>query len=72
VGVGFPYCLYELDSKRQLFQFLLVCMFVGAVAHIVGWFELGLIPSTVAATAIEHIFPSAMFLIERRLHSAND
>lgn len=72
LGLGFLYCLYELDSKTQLFQFLLLCMFVGGVARIIGWFDLGLIPSTVAATAIELVFPPAMLLIERGLHSAND
>jgi hypothetical protein len=72
LGLGFLYCLYELDSKTQLFHFLLLCIFVGGLARIIGWFDLGLIPSTVPATAIELVFPPVMLLIERGLHSAND
>ncbi len=71
LGLGFLYCLYDLESKIQLFRFLLLCLFVGGVARIIGWFDLGLTEATVAATAIELVFPPVMLVLERRIYSAS-
>ncbi len=71
VGLGFAYCLFGLDSKIQLFRFLLLCIFIGGLARIIGWFDLGLAESTIAATVIEVVFPPLMLLLERKVYSAN-
>jgi len=68
VGLGFAYCLYELESKIQLFYFLLLCIFIGGVARIVGWIELGLVEATIAATVIELVFPPIMIILQRKTH----
>lgn len=69
VGLGFVYCLFNLEFKVQLFRFLLLCIFVGGVGRVVGWLYLGFAEATIAATAIELIFPPVMLLLERKAHA---
>ena len=72
LGLGFGYCLYELESKIQLFHFLLLCIFFGGLARVVGWVNMGLIESTIAATIIELVFPPVMLILQRKVHTTND
>jgi hypothetical protein len=66
-GLGFAYCLFR--RQDALFAFLLLGVFIGGIARVLGWQELGVIEGTIPATAIELIFPPVMYFLHRRLAS---
>ena len=68
VGIGFVYCLKDLDDKLVLFRFLLLAIFIGGIARVIGWVEMGSITEgTIAPTVIELVFPAVMLALQHML-----
>ena len=64
VGLGFAYCLKEMSEKILLLRFLLLGIFIGGIARVIGWAELGMIDSsTIPPTIVELVFPPAILLL---------
>lgn len=66
-GVGFAYCITDLQNKLLLFRFLLLGIFIGGIARVIGWAELGVIDATIPATIIELVFPPVMLALQHHI-----
>lgn len=64
-GLGFAYCLVNVERKSPLFYFLLLSVFLGGISRIAGWIESGVVQSTIVPTMIELGFPAIIFLLHR-------
>ncbi len=67
LGLGFIYCLSDVQNKTVLFRFLLLALFLGGLARLFGWSQSGVVQTTIPSTAIELIFPPVMYLLQSRI-----
>ncbi len=68
-GIGFAYCITDLQNKLLLFRFLLLGIFIGGIARVISWVELGVIDATILPTIIELVFPPVMLFLQQRIRS---
>jgi len=69
-GLGFAYCLTDVERKLPLYYFLLMSVFLGGTARIIGWVASGVVQSTIVPTIIELAFPAAIFVLHRFTQSS--
>ena len=69
MGIGFAYCITDLQNKLLLFRFLLLGIFIGGIARVISWVELGVIDATILPTIIELVFPPVMLFLQQRIRS---
>jgi len=67
LGLGFIYCLSDVQNKTVLFRFLLLALFLGGLARLFGWSQSGVVQATIPSTAIELIFPPVMYFLQSRI-----
>ena len=67
VGLGLAYCIMNLETATVLFRGLLLTIFIGGVARIIGFTAYDPEPRMLIATAIELIFPPALVWMQSRI-----
>jgi len=67
LGLGFIYCLSDVQNKTELFRFLLLALFLGGLARLFGWAQSDVVLASIASTAIELVFPPVMYFLQSRL-----
>ena len=67
MGLGFGYCLFDVQNKTVFFRFLLLAIFLGGLVRLFAWSQLGVVQATIPSTAIELIFPPLMYYFQSKL-----
>ncbi len=67
VGFGLAYCIRYLEDATVLFRALLLAIFIGGIARIIGFTAYDPEARMIVATAIELIFPPALVWMQSRI-----
>ncbi len=67
VGLGLAYCIKDIEHATVLFRGLLLTIFIGGFARIIGFSAYDPEARMIVATAIELIFPPVLVWMQSRI-----